>query len=373
MNQNEIFYNLLRLSLGIAQDFPADVSADTWQRLYEMSAMQSLVGVCYQGVSQLPPAQQPPLQLAMQWACEAEAIRGMNIQQNEEAARLTRLFAAEGRKTAILKGQANARLYPDKLSRTPGDIDIWVEGGQESVIALLKKKGLMEEPDSASKEHKPIITDYHAHLRPNGNGITVEVHYLPSSGIKNPIYNRRLQRWLNQEIQSLHTTEEGFCVPTIRFALVMQLAHIHNHFINGGIGLRQLMDYYWLLQNATDDDLEVVRQLVKRLGLVPTVRALMWILQKMLHLEKQKMLLEPDAFWGDWMIRDIFIGGSFGHFRQHSYSKSWKRILMDRWRQIQLIHFDYWGTIKNELKVWGTVIRTLPLRIIKRRLSLGPD
>lgn len=51
MNQNELFYSLLRLSLGIAHDFPADVSADTWQRLYEMSAMQSLVGVCYQGIS----------------------------------------------------------------------------------------------------------------------------------------------------------------------------------------------------------------------------------------------------------------------------------------------------------------------------------
>ena len=39
---------------------------------------------------------------------------------------------------AILKGQANARLYPDKFSRETGDIDIWVEGGRESVLALLQ-------------------------------------------------------------------------------------------------------------------------------------------------------------------------------------------------------------------------------------------
>ena len=36
--------------------------------------------------------------------------------------------------TFTLKGQANARLYPDKLSRQPGDIDLWVEGGYKSVV-----------------------------------------------------------------------------------------------------------------------------------------------------------------------------------------------------------------------------------------------
>lgn len=31
----------------------------------------------------------------------------------------------KGHRTAILKGQANARLYPDKYARQPGDIDIF--------------------------------------------------------------------------------------------------------------------------------------------------------------------------------------------------------------------------------------------------------
>ena len=48
------FYKLLRLSLGLTQEFPVDVDADGWRRLYQSAIRQSLVGVCYQGVCLLP-------------------------------------------------------------------------------------------------------------------------------------------------------------------------------------------------------------------------------------------------------------------------------------------------------------------------------
>ena len=47
------FYKLLRLSLRLTQEFPVDVSAEAWRRLYQTAVRQSLVGVCYQGVCQL--------------------------------------------------------------------------------------------------------------------------------------------------------------------------------------------------------------------------------------------------------------------------------------------------------------------------------
>ena len=48
INWNEQFYKLLRLSLGLTQEFPVDVDADGWRRLYQTAIRQSLVGVCYQ-------------------------------------------------------------------------------------------------------------------------------------------------------------------------------------------------------------------------------------------------------------------------------------------------------------------------------------
>lgn len=370
MNQNEIFYSLLRLSLGIAHDFPADVSADTWQRLYEMSAKQSLVGVCYQGVSQLPPTQQPPLQLAMQWACEAEAIRGMNIQQNEEAARLTQLFAAEGRKTAILKGQANARLYPDKLSRTPGDIDLWVEGGRDSVIALLETMGLMNYSTEIPPERRSHVSYHHVELMLDGSDTQIEVHFRAAPRNFNPLIERQLQRELGQELLNMAMTDEGFCVPSIRYALVMQLAHLRKH-LGAGIGLRQLMDYYWLLQNASPDDLAVVSGQIKRFRMVQFARALMWLLREVLYLEERLMLFEPDAKWGEWLLNDTMSGGNFGRFRDEAPNQVVKSKFKEKMRRVKLMHFDSCGILWTEFRFWGIVIKTIPARIKKRTISLS--
>jgi len=87
INWNEQFYKLLRLSLGLTQEFPVDVDADGWRRLYQTAIRQSLVGVCYHGVCLLPEGSKPPVEIAMQWASEAESIKGMNELLYQEAAR----------------------------------------------------------------------------------------------------------------------------------------------------------------------------------------------------------------------------------------------------------------------------------------------
>jgi len=52
--EEQQFYKLLRLSLRLTQEFPVEVDADGWRRLYQTATRQSLVGVCYQGVYLLP-------------------------------------------------------------------------------------------------------------------------------------------------------------------------------------------------------------------------------------------------------------------------------------------------------------------------------
>ena len=135
--EKELF-KLLRMGLdvpGAFGDFRLDVQA--WEFLYALAKQQSVLGIAFAGIEKLPRESRPPMQLLMRWATEVEAIRGMNGLMNREAARLTRLFTDAGRKNAILKGQANARLYPDPGLRQSGDIDIWVEGGRDSINKLL--------------------------------------------------------------------------------------------------------------------------------------------------------------------------------------------------------------------------------------------
>ena len=182
------------------EQFDSVPTAEEWSEFYQMAGIQSVTGVCFTAFPRLTKAQQPPVELMVRWMGEAEDIRRMNELQNQEAARLTRLFTEAGRRSAILKGQANARLYPDRLSRQVGDIDIWVEGGKKGVVALLMELGLVTELGSTSVDGKPTASYHHVHLPPTKDHIIVEVHIRPSSGNFNPFTNRRLQRWLEQEI-----------------------------------------------------------------------------------------------------------------------------------------------------------------------------
>ena len=366
----QLFLALLRTAMT-GEPFEPVPSAQEWSELFKIAGQQSVMGVCYTAFSHLSKDQMPPMELLVKWMAEAETIRGLNELLNQEAERLTQLFSEQGRKTAILKGQANARLYPDKLSRQVGDIDIWVEGGKKGVVALLMELGLVTELGSTSVDGKPTASYHHVHLPPTKDHIVVEVHFRPSSGNFNPFTNRRLQRWLEQEIgSSCQPVDEGFNVPSVRFALMMQLSHIQRHFLEGGIGLRHVCDYYWLLKNSTEEDRREVASHLSSFGLRYTASALMWVLHEVLHLDKDLMLCPPDRYRGEWMLREIMAGGNFGHHAGREKHGTLRRVLAGRLRHLKLMRFDFWEEFWVEVNFCKAVITTLPTRIRYRTLSL---
>ena len=131
-------------------------------------------------------------------------------------------------------------MYPNPYSRTPGDIDIWVEGEDKRVISFVR---------SISPHEKAC---YHHIEFPSYKGVEVEVHYRPSF-LLCFWHNRKLQKYYERvkEQQFSHRVmlgEQGeIAIPTAEFNLIFQLTHIYSHLMNEGIGLRQLVDYYYVL------------------------------------------------------------------------------------------------------------------------------
>ncbi len=360
---NDIFFQLLRYALNISDEMPEATSPDEWQEIYDLSGRQSMLGITYLGVNRLPQGKRPPLETIMRWMGEAERIRGLNQLLNSEAARQTQLFAALNHSTALLKGQANARLYPDPLMRQPGDIDLYVEGGRREVLALPPcAKAIAEGHDKASY--------HHLHMPPTAEGVTVEVHFRPSSGNLNPLSNYFLQRWLSREITHTTLVPEGFYVPSAPFALAMQLSHIQRHFLAGGIGLRQLCDYYYLLQSSTPDERAAVSRILRRTGLRHSAEAVMWILSHVFRLDESLMLCAPGERRGRWMLADIMQGGNFGQYAPHRQQGVWKGFFHSRLRALGLLRFDFAEVAWSELTFFYHVIRTIPKRIRHRSLSL---
>ena len=285
------------------------MSAEEWAEIYKFAQKQALLGVVFEGVKKMQGKDAPPFQLLMQWTATAEKIRGMNKSFYAECQRLTKLFESHGRKTAILKGQANSILYLDQFVRQPGDIDIYVEGGKDSVIKLLDSMGLL------SKEEEELMCYHHVHIEQQDSDIVVEVHFRPSSGFYNPFCNKRLQKFLLKEVEASQLNELGFCVPTMKFALSMQIAHVQRHFIEEGIGLRQITDYCLLLKNSTPDDRAAISAMLGDFGMKRFSAALMYVLQSIYNLDESLMLCPPDEKLGKILLSAIIDGGNFGWFR----------------------------------------------------------
>ena len=241
MIQYQIFFDFLRLSIGSESEIPDSLIEADWKELYAIAKKQCLVGVLFDGIKKLP-AEYVGMkkELLLQWMAESQMLEKANVRLNDAAIQVSEWFRKKGFRTCILKGQGNALMYPNPYSRTPGDIDIWVEGGDNRVISFVR---------SISPHEKAC---YHHIEFPSYKGVEVEVHYRPSF-LLCFWHNRKLQKYYERvkEAQFSHRVmlgEQGeIAIPTAEFNLIFQLTHIFSHLMNEGIGLRQLLDYYYVL------------------------------------------------------------------------------------------------------------------------------
>ena len=239
--QYQIFFDFLRFCIGSAKEIPDSLKEADWKELYAIAKKQCLVGVLFDGIKKLP-AENVGMkkELLLQWMAESQMLEKANVRLNDAAIQVSEWFRKKGFRTCILKGQGNALMYPNPNSRTPGDIDIWAEGGDKRVISFVR---------SISPHEKAC---YHHIEFPSYKGVEVEVHYRPSF-LLCFWHNRKLQKYYERvkEEQFSHRVmlgEQGeIAIPTSEFNLIFQLTHIFAHLMNEGIGLRQLVDYYFVL------------------------------------------------------------------------------------------------------------------------------
>ena len=239
--QYQIFFDFLRFSIGPKSEIPSSLKEADWKELYAIAKKQCLVGVLFDGIKKLH-AEHVVMEkeLLLHWMAESQMLEKANVRLNDAAIQVSEWFRKKGFRTCILKGQGNALLYPNPHSRTPGDIDIWVEGGDKRVISFVR---------SISPHEKAC---YHHIEFPSYKGVEVEVHYRPSF-LLCFWHNRKLQKYYERvkEEQFSHRVmlgEQGeIAIPMVEFNLIFQLTHIFSHLMNEGIGLRQLVDYYYVL------------------------------------------------------------------------------------------------------------------------------
>ena len=248
MNDITAIFAFLKYCLGSKEDMSRVIACMNWQEQYSFASKQALLGLCFNGIERLgkeypEELKQNPIgrELLMTWMGKAQQIRRQNMKVNAVASKLYSMLREDGLRCCILKGQGNALIYPNAYSRNPGDIDVWVNASRERIMEYAQKK--FELGDDIRLQHLETSLD----------GVPVELHFFPCS-MNNPIYHARLQKWFrrNADLQCSHIVglPDGagdIAIPTTAFNVVYQLTHLYHHFFDEGIGMRQIIDYYYVV------------------------------------------------------------------------------------------------------------------------------
>lgn len=326
MKQQKIFFDFLRFCIGSAKEIPGSLKEVDWKELYAIAQKQALLGVLFYGIRQLPKELAPEQKLLMQWMVMAEQIRKQNIRLFLDSGKVCQNFENKGFANCILKGQGNALLYPDPYMRTPGDIDIYLSGGRRKIMKYVDQVW----PNQVMRYHHvdfPVMKT------------AIEVHFTPSYMFC-PIHNRRMQKWFEEVMgeQCNHRVSlpDGYGeihVPQVSFNVIYILSHLYRHIFTEGIGLRQLLDYYFVLvkwhtdlTNLTDSnksfpqmtqintDLDTLRHELKYLGLWKFTQAVMFVTKEVFGLSEDRMIAPMDEREGRFLLDEIMRGGNFGQF-----------------------------------------------------------
>ena len=245
---NDMIFDFLIYCLGKKENMSRAIAGMNWQQLYSFASKQALLGLCFEGIERLGEEYPEELkrnpigrELLMTWMGKAQQIRRQNMKVNAVASKLFSMLREDGLRCCILKGQGNALMYSNPYSRTPGDIDVWINASRVRIMEYTQKK--FELGDDIRLQHLETSLD----------GVPVELHFFPCS-MNNPLYNARLQKWFrrNADLQcsnivGLPDGAGDIAIPTTAFNVVYQLTHLYHHFFDEGIGMRQIIDYYYVV------------------------------------------------------------------------------------------------------------------------------
>lgn len=349
MRGSSLFFELLQISVGTRQGLSFTPSAKEWGEAFDNAKRQALVGVCFRGVqcavrNDNSKVVNLPLKLKMQWLAITAGIQKRNEVMNHRCAELYGLIKADGYESCVLKGQAVAMYYDAdetnrmSLLRQSGDIDMWMVGNVEEAIRWARDTKTM------------YYYDYHHADLSLFADAEIELHYRPSIS-RNLWRNARLQKWFKGEGRQhiVYNEQLKCCVPDNVFSLILTLNHNLWHLLYEGVGLRQMMDLYYVAQTMQPTD--EVKLLLRYFKLENFAAASAWVLWYLfdacanhsVFISAYSSLPAPDERSGRFLLSEIMKAGNFGHHDERlkagRYNSRFGLMKQWVWHTMRLVKF----------------------------------
>ena len=312
------YLEFLRYCINDNRPVPESIKDINWHSLLEFASQQTIQGI-YATTLLMQDGKmtkddfkgnKPTDDDVMEWVFEMHRLKKNNENLFKCSDKACSWFLENGFKNCILKGQGNALMYPNPFCRVSGDIDIWLDGTRDEILAF------------TTKYYNRTATDIHVDF-PMFRDASLEVHFRPSYML-NPFTDRKLRKYFNREKEKQFSNKVSspngkynIFVPTNEFNIFYQLLHLYRHIANEGIGLRQIIDYFYLLRKCKNDRLsEESRKeflnTLKEFGMIKFASAIMYIMKDVLGIDDECLLLEPNEKEGKFLLNEVLLLGNFG-------------------------------------------------------------
>lgn len=317
MNVYPCFFELLSAALWSRQ---ADVScfldldSQKWEKIVEYANMQRVVALITAGVETLPLEYRPPKAIYISLLLLTEKIKSANHLINDRLVEISQEYSSLGISFVLLKGQGNSMYYPDALYRTPGDLDLFLYREKDYQIAneWVVKNSLICDKESD------------LHLGFDWRGVHIENHHHIFSFTKKK-YNGSFQSWVSlvvesNSFESVHINGATIHVLPIELNIIYLFLHLFRHFIDSGVGLRQICDWVLLLSARHEElEKESLIELAKYFGILDAMCVLSYTCIKYLGASPDifPFLVKNDNRYSDMLMKDILQGGHFGFYKSH--------------------------------------------------------
>ena len=307
-----VFFTLLRS--GLWNQAPENdcfpINENLWEQVYWAACQQTVEGIIYDGIMQLPENWLPPRELLIKWTARIDIIERRNTHMNKVVAELDELFHANGISYRLLKGQGVANCYIRPSHRVCGDVDWYFPSYSDFKKAnkLIASKGISITHCagfSVSYVWKGVIIDHHKRM--------FDLH--------NPLlygYLNKIQRRENQKYITLPVGNREIILSSPLLIHIQVYSHILKHMLSFGIGLRQLCDSACICSTYSDIDKALLKKIYCKVGIYRWALMLNGILVKYLGMppEYSPFSLSDEKADAEWMIEEIIYSGNFGFFDQ---------------------------------------------------------
>lgn len=367
------FLELLQVALRHRDALSGIPTEEEWELVYQLAEEQAVTGIMLSALERLAESQKPDQMILLQWIGTGQMIEQQNLVMNKAVVRLCRMMTEQGIRIFVFKGQSVATYYPEPHLRQSGDIDFYChhEDWEKAVRLFCDEKGMelndLHTRKDVSFTWEDVVYEMH-------NRITL---------FNYPCYRRYWEKVVMPEILAHPYTVkiDGYEVPTLAptYNALYIFVHIFQHLIASGIGLRQFVDWYYVLNansnlNANVIDVEVLERHLKGLGLRKAYSGLGAILTDYLGMKEDVFPFEisdDDHKRAEKLKTNILEMGNFGHNVQYKSKNMWAHGLEHIWRmtkQAWVFHhyapMEAWWHIPSMFLWWMKKIG----RLIKRHL-----